>query len=246
VTISAEAFALVNADKLTEGFFIKNLPRGTYIRLHGHNHHYDIVVVNPEGQEVALNSNHPQIPKNKLWLLDGSDAGGSMLKLGFVGIDLQPRLRGLSGGLIHMSAVQKIEPLSNKEEAEAILLEAEKNRPQVMTAEEEAEHNKNFGEIIKKLVREEFPEHEGRIMELMERFGNQDAQMVLSGVFYQAKKYGKIREAFELLEKDWERDWAFQPPFIRGNPEAMPINAHRWDNFFERLGVPRPQDEPQK
>lgn len=243
--LTPELRALANADQLTDGFFIKDLPRGTHVRLHG-NHYYDIVVLDPEKGEVALDTDNDAIPKEKLnqpYLLDGSDAGGSSLKLGFVGVGLRPRLRGLRDGLLHISAVQEIEFLSDEEKAKQLMDRAEKHRPRIMTPEEQREYESNFGTVIKELVHKEFPEDEERVMEMMDRFGNRDAKLVLSGVFYQAKRYKKMDLAFKLLNEDWERDWQFQPPFMCGNPEFMPLNAARWDAFFARLGVPTPGQE---
>lgn len=103
----------------------------------------------------------------------------------------------------------------------------------------------NLQRRLKKIIKDEFPcDKQEWIREMVGRFGNTAGKSVVLGVLHQAQKYGKMEEAVRLLERDWQEHWFFQPPYAAGDPEFMPLNAHRWDALYRELGVPLPSQDP--
>jgi len=205
---------------------------------------YTIVVVDPEKQEIAMVTDNPEIPGTDLWCLMGAGWGGSMMKIGFIVVGAQMRMRRLSGGLIETSPVKSFSLRDEPEEAKRIIDKAESRRPQFMTEEEEREYDAQFAEAIERIIAKEFPvDKQEWIREMIGRFGNTSTKGVVLGVLSQAQKYGRFDKAQQLLERDWKRHWYYQPPQVAGDPEFMPLNAHRWDALYRELDIPLPSQD---
>ena len=151
------------------------------------------------------------------------------------------RARRLSGGLIETSGVKSLTLRDEPKEAKRIMREAESRRPQFMSKEETRQYETKFTEKVDELIAKEFPSDKQEwVREMVSRFGNMPAKGTVLGVLSQAQKYGKLEKARKILERDWEKDWQFQPPSVTGDPELMPLNAHRWDRLYAELGIPLP------
>jgi hypothetical protein len=203
-----------------------------------------VVVVDPKAQEIAMTTTHPQVPGPDLWYCMGANWGGSTIKVGCIVVGARIQMRRLAGGLISTTSVESISVCDTPDEAQRMMDEAESKRPSFMTSDEQAEYEKEVGATIEKIIAEEFPaDKQSEIRRIGVLFGNVPAKMVVMGLLSQAQKYSKLEEALDRLKKDWERDWVYQPPHVTGDPEFMPLNAHRWDAAFKALGLPRPGDE---
>lgn len=233
--------AVVHASEGKPGIDITTQQKGAMFEVETGNSKYTIVVVNPENQEVAMISNNPNIQGTDIWYLMGSGWGGSMMKVGFVAVGAQMRMRRLSGGLIETSSVKSFSQCNNPEEAERIVAEAESKRPRFMTEEEEQDYKAQFEKVTEEIIQKEFPsDKQESVREMVALFGNIPAKGTVMGVLCQAQKYGKLDEAQRLLKRDFEKHWYFQPSSVAGDPEFMPLNAHRWDALYKELGVPFP------
>lgn len=236
--------AAVQAGTDNPGIDIKTQARGTMFDVVSGHTKYTIVVVDPEKQEIAMVTDNHKISGTDLWYYMGAGWGGSMMKVGWIVVGAQMRMRRLSGGAIETSPVKNFSLRNEPEEARRIMDEAESRRPQVMTEDQEHDQDAQFAEAAEEIIKGEFPpDQQGWIREMVGHFGNIPAKAVVLGVVSQAQKHGKLDKAKQLLERDWERDWRFQPPYAAGDPEFMPLNAHRWNALYHELGVPLPSQE---
>ncbi|OGI92336.1 hypothetical protein A2933_01230 [Candidatus Nomurabacteria bacterium RIFCSPLOWO2_01_FULL_46_18] len=246
--LSASINAQVQKGNTDSGFFVNRMEPGTMIHIVARSTSFTMVVVNPEKNEVAMTSTVEGIEGPDLWMVMGSGWGSSLMKVGWIGLDAQMRMRRLSGGLLESATVSSFVVLDDPAEATRIMGEAEARRPRVMTEEEEEEYEQRFATAVEELLVREF-DGEGvrnRAREMIGRFGNIPAKGAVAGVLCQAKKYEKLDLAFKLLEQDWVGQWYFQPPQVAGNPEFMPLNAHRWKALYRNLGVPLPSEDQDK
>lgn len=242
--LSPEINAAIQAGNENPSINIENQQKGTMFDVVSGHTKYTIVVVDPEKQEVAMVTDNPKIPGTDLWYLMGAGWGGSMMKIGFIVVGAQMRMRRLSGGVIETSPVKSFSLRNEPEAAKIIVDEAESRRPRVMTEQEERDNDIQFAEAVEKIITKEFPEDKQEwIREMVGRFGNIPAKGVILGVLSQALKYGRFDKAQQLLERDWEEHWLYQPPFAAGDPEFMPLNAHRWDALYQELGIPLPSQD---
>lgn len=236
--------AILSANEKNPGIDIKTQKKGTMFKIASGHTKYTMVVVNPEKQEVAMVTDNPEIQGTDIWYYMGAGWGGSMMKIGYIMIGAQMRMRRLSGGLIETSPVKSFFVCNEPEEAKRIMDEAGARRPQIMTEEEEQDYNRKFAELTEKFISEEFPKkNQEWIREMVGRFGNNAAKGTILGVLSQAHKHGKIKQAMAFLERDWEKDWSYQPPSVAGDPEFMPLNIHRWEALYRELNIPKPGED---
>lgn len=84
-----------------------------------------------------------------------------------------------------------------------------------------------------------------RIESFLKRGFSLNGEIVVASIFLFVKEHGKdIDEVLQECEKEWERNWDFQHPDIRGNPDA-PYgaglqNRASLENIYSALGVPSP------
>jgi hypothetical protein len=237
--------ARLDSDNASNGFFVEDLSSGMMIDIVTGKTNYTVVVIDPVKREVAMISNRKQLEGPDIWRVMGSGWGGSMLKIGWIGVDMRMQMRRLAGGLLESSAVRSFNIREDAAKAKRIIDEAEAKRPRLMTPEEVAEYDRKLAGAVEETIIAEFESEEvrDRAREMIGRFGNNSAKMCVTGVLSQGKKYDKLEQAFKLLERDWQAHWCWQPPSIAGDPEFMALNAHRWKALYQDLGVPSPAED---
>ncbi len=245
--LSPELNAVVDAGEKNPGIDITAQEKGMMFYVATRNTKYTIVIVDPAKQEIAVASTNPEIPGPDIYYYMGAGWGGSMMKVGCIVVGAQMRMRRLAGGLIETSPVKDIAFCSggnSVKKAKQIIEEAEAKRPRVMTEEEEKDYDAKFAKAVEKIITKEFPaDKQDWIREMVGRFGNIPAKGTVLGVLSQAQKHGKLDKAIQLLERDWKEQWNYQPPPVAGDPEFMPLNAHRWSALYRELGIPLPSQE---
>ena len=242
--LSRSINAAIQAGDKNPGIDITTQLKGVMFEVMTGHTKYTMVVVDPEKQEVAMRTTNPEIPGTDIWYLMGAGWGGSVIKIGCIIVNAQMRMRRLSGGLIETSPVKSLSFPDNPEEAKRIMDEAESRRPQFMTEQEEKEYEIEFSEITERMITKEFPKDKQEwIREMVSRFGNIPAKGTVLGILSQAQKHGKLAKAQELLERDWLKYWSYQPPSTAGDPEFIPLNAHRWDALYRELDIPLPSQD---
>ncbi len=240
--LSPELEAVVAKSQESSGFFIKDLPAGTMFDIVAGKFECVIVIVNPEKQEVAMTCNVKQIEGPDIWIVQGSGFGGSGLKAGWIGTDGRMTMNRLAGGLVESDPVNSWALRNDPVEIQRITEEAEARRPKEMSAEEAAEHDKEFAAAVEKFITETLPESvQGRARKIIEEFGNEYGKSYAIDLLYQAQNKGNLDPlALELLERDMKEEWSYQPPEVRGDVEFLPKSAHIWRSVYIELGLKFP------
>lgn len=90
---------------------------------------------------------------------------------------------------------------------------------------------------------------ESKEAEEIEKFLNKGfslkGQIVIASIFYYAKDHNKsVKEVLDECEKEWKRNWNYQHPDIRGNPDAPGgaglQNRRSLGNIYSLLKIPSP------
>ena len=171
--LSAKLNAIVQEGNNSPSIDIKAQKKGTMFDVIVDHIKYTIVVVDPNGQEVALTTNDPNIQEIDIWHLMGAGWGGSTIKIGYIVVGAQMRMRRLSGGLIETSPVKSFSFRDEPEEAKRILDKAESRRPQMATKAEIQEYEAKFKKAIEQLIAKEFSSEEQEwVWAVVNCFGN--------------------------------------------------------------------------
>lgn len=223
-------------DNEEPGFFVKTKERGSMLDLVTENHTYRVVVADPEKGELVLFGNNAGLLKPRLFQLQGSTYGGSVTKMGWLGLGMYPRLHALDGGLVSMSSVQSINFIEDAEESERLLAEAEKNRPRTATEEETAQMREKFWEWVDD---HDWGEHKDWVHEFVGRFRFLNGQAYISGILVVALEAGKLEDAIRILERQFEEHWFFRPPEFRGEL-VTEKDAYYLEKAYQDLGLTPP------
>ena len=75
-----------------------------------------------------------------------------------------------------------------------------------------------------------------------------NGQIVIASIFLRAKEQKqKIDDVLEQCKKEYERNWYYQHPAIRGDPDAPGgagiQNRRSLENIYTALGMPSPLSE---
>lgn len=99
---------------------------------------------------------------------------------------------------------------------------------------------------IKETIATEFTDTEAhRIVAFLNKGFSQNGQIAIASIFLYAKEHRKaVFDVLRECEKEWERNWNFQHPDLRGNPDAPGgaglQNRASLENIYAALGVPSP------
>lgn len=240
--LSPEMNAAIRSSEENASIDIKAQKKGTMLEVVSEHTRYTMVIVDHGKSEVAMRTDNPNIEGTDIWILLGAGWGGSMMKIGWICVGAQMRMRRLrDDGLIETSAVKGFAVCNNPEEAKRIVEGAEINRPVPMTEEEAKKSKAEFAVVVEKIITNEFPaDKQDSIREMTGRFGNMPAKATVLGILSQAHKHGKLSKCMELMERYWGRYWVYQPPPVAGDPGFMPLNARRWDALYHELDIPLP------
>lgn len=220
------------------GFTVDELPTGTLFELRTKSGSlYSVMVTNPKECEVALvGGSHPQLQEPDLYELQGSTFGGSLCKLGWVGIGPCPRLTILRGGLVTIGQVRSCVFVGDTKRAADIMARAEARRPREMTDQELEGLQKEIDGLIDKKFSGE--DHE-KVRELVHCFGL-EGQGVMLGYLDRAQDADKLQEALAVLERHYEEHWSYRPKEMRGSfITEQDVDYINW--AYLEISLPMPQ-----
>jgi hypothetical protein len=238
--IGLDIQAFLDRLKANRGFALKWLTRGTAFKLITQDHDYVAVVANPEEGELALMSRdhqQPELRNPEVYFLQGSTGGGSVVQMGWIGINSRIRFNLFGGGVLLLSLLTNIEFIESSEETTKLLEEAEARKPRPATPEEIEELRKKF--------RAEWFEpcfagpHFDEVMELLGKFCFPNGQGVMASFLETAKEYGKLVEAIAVLKRHYDNHWFFRPAYCRGEFITQ-IDAQYVEAAYKELGLPSP------
>ncbi|MEK7654400.1 MAG: hypothetical protein AAB345_03965 [Patescibacteria group bacterium] len=214
--LSPEINAWIKHVSENEGFAIKDRKAGEMFTATTRSGSvYTFVVINPEQSEVALvspDNRQVSLREPKLYMVDGATAGGSMTRVGWIGIGSYLRLYPLVGGILTITPIQwltfKQDPVKVKEITE----KAEAKRPKFLTEKETEEIEKK----IETDARKTFPSEQAeQVVNFLSHFCLSGKDMFMR-YFLSAHRAGKLPGALKTVIKQMHEHWVYRPPEIRG------------------------------
>lgn len=68
-----------------------------------------------------------------------------------------------------------------------------------------------------------------------------NGQIAIASIFVFAQEYGKsVDEVLAACQNEWERNWNFQHPDMKGDPDASASNRISLEDIYLKIGVPSP------
>ncbi len=227
--------------KNSEGFDIKARKKGDMFKVTTRSGSvYTFVVTNPENQEVAMvspDNRNSKMRKPQLYVIDGATGGGSMVRVGWIGIGSYLRMRRISiGGLYTITPIQFITLRQEPELAAQIVAAAEATRPKAWTEEDK----KNAEKKLRELTDEKFPADKIGPVENLINFFCWNGKVMMLTLLIKAQEAGKLDEAFKVISKQIREHWGYRPPEIRGE-FITESDVYYMQQAYLELGLQVPQ-----
>lgn len=222
------------------GFDIKWLTRGTAFHLVTRHHTYTAIIADAEKNEVVLYcSEREEIKAPRVFLLQGSTAGGSVVRINWIGIGARLRFSIPEGGMALLSTLENIEFIESSAETERLLTEAEARKLQPATPEKlETARKEMWKWIAEKLAGPDYEE----CRKLIENFCFPNGQAIIASLLVTAREHGKLSEAIARVKRDYEKHWHYRPPEIRGE-FITPSDVACLETAYRDLELPLPQEK---
>ncbi len=214
--LSPEINAWIKHVNENEGFAIKDRKAGEMFTATTRSGSvYIFVVTNPQKSEVAVVSPDNRLERlrePKLYYIDGATAGGSMTRIGWIGIGSYLRLYPLQSGILTITPIQFLSFRQDPDRAKEIVAKAEAKRPKILTDKEAAE----IEEKIMADARKIFPaEQAEQAINFLSHFCLTGQDMFMR-YFLTAHEKGKLPDALKVAAKQIGEHWGYRPPEIRG------------------------------
>lgn len=164
--IDPRLVALMKKSEKDGGILLKDVPDPdeAVVEVYTQNSLYEIAIIDTEKHEVAVRGNGRVFPEPELCYLRGSTWGGSMVKIGWIGVGMRLEVNGDTSGLVSTSAVKTIKVKKDRARADAMRQRAKATARPPMSLEE-AET------AIQKFMEESFPAGvHTRAQEMVSRF----------------------------------------------------------------------------
>jgi len=221
-----------------EGIFLKDVPspEQAVIEVRTQDDLYEIAIVDAEKLEIAIRRVGEHFPEAELAYLRGSTWGGSVTKMGWIGVGMRFELNPHKGGFFSFPSVKSVEVKEDKARADELREHAKATAPTPMT-EEEAEAS------IQEFVDDSFPAGDvrTRAQEMVDRF-SYGGKVVITTLLSYAYEEGKFEEALELLERFYKEHWYYQHPAVRGDIELLPTNHGYLRRAYQELNIKMPSE----
>lgn len=218
------------------GFRVNDRKPGDLFKIITEKYTFTLIVVNPEKQEVVILGEEEIFREPKIYVLEGANWGGSMVKVGYVLTGCYVKVRSLTqGGFLLIPAVQGFAEFDGdpSEETKAIIAQAEANRPRAATAKEIDQMKLTFWAWVDEY---DWGEHKTAVHEMIKRFCFPRGQMYIAGILVQALGAGKVLAALTLLEKQYNEHWYFRPDGFRGEI-ITPSDDYYLRSAYAELGL---------
>ena len=80
-----------------------------------------------------------------------------------------------------------------------------------------------------------------KIKEFLDRGFSLNGQIAIASIFVFALEYGKsVDEVLAACQTEWENNWNFQHPEIKGDPDMNRSNRISLEDIYLKIGVPSP------
>lgn len=239
---NANHFLLVKIGQtdIDNGVFLQDIPDGHIAEIHTRNSIYTVAVIDKEKGKVAMQGNGEHLQQPTVGYLQGSTFGGSMIKVGWIGIGMHLEIQLAGGGVLTTSVIQTMGIKEDAKKAKELTEKALVTAPKNVTGEEARR-------AIQKFIEDKFPPTlRPEVAQIIETFST-NGQIAIVTLLEVALWHEKFEAAKQLIFKFWQEHWSYQAPEIRGDHLFSPATAHYLERAYQELELPLPlEDPPQK
>lgn len=223
------------------GIFLENVPNPeqVVIEVHVRDLFLEIALVDVEELTIALRGGE-HFPEAELVSLRGSTYGGSVTKVGWIGVGMRLEVNAVKGGFYSFPSIMSVEIKNDETRAIAMRQHAQTVAPPPMTEGERAQEQTTS---IREFLEDYFPEGDirTRAKEMVDRFSFPGKIVIITLLSY-AYEEEKFEGAMELLEKFYKEHWQYQHPAVRGDIEFLPTNNAYLVRAYQELGIKMPSE----
>lgn len=235
--IDPRLLAKIKQSEKDGGVFLQDIPNGHIVEVHTRNSVYVIAVIDKEKGKVAIQGNGKHLQQPTVGYLQGSTFGGSMLKVGWIGIGMHLEVQLARGGFLTTSVMQTVEIKKDAKKAKALTEKALATAPKEVTREEARR-------AIQKFIEDKFPAVlKPEVAQIIKAFST-NGQIAIVTFLETALWREKFEAAKQFIAKFWQEHWSYQAPEIRGDPLFSPANAHYLERAYRELELPLPSEDP--
>lgn len=219
------------------GVFLQEIPNGHIVEVHTGNSVYTIAVIDKEKNKVAMQGNGKHLQQPTVSYLQGSTFGGSLIKVGWIGVGMHLEAQLAGGGVLTTSVIQTVEIKKDAKKAKELMEKSLATAPKEATREEARS-------AIQKFIEDKFPVAlKPEVAQIIETFSI-NGQIAIVTLLETALWHEKFEAAKQLIFKFWQEHWSYQAPEIRGDHLFSPANAHYLERAYRELELPLPSEYP--
>ena len=219
------------------GIFLKDVPDNHIVEAHTQNSIYAIALVDKEKGRVAVQGNNKHFIQPEVCYLRGSTFGGSMIKIGWIGVGMHLELNLTSGGILTTSSIKTVKVKEDTNKVKELVEKALAIAPQEVTREE-------VQDSLKKFVQDKFPvSMRTEVISIIDIF-SLNGQIAIVSLLEVAYRHKKFDAAKQLINKFFREHWGYQAPEVRGDPDFTQKNAWYIEQAYKELSLPLPSEDP--
>lgn len=234
--IDPRLVALMKKSEKDGGILLKDVsgPDESVVEVYTQNSLYEIAIIDVEKGEIAMRGGK-YLPEPELSYLRGSTWGGSMTKVGWIGVGMRLEANCDKAGLLSTSAVKTVKVKRDKARAD-LMRERAKATARPVMSREEAEA------AIRSFMEESFPTGvRTHAQEMVDRF-SLNGQIAIATLLRYAHEQEKFDAAMKLLEKFYREHWVYQHPEVRGDPGFTTVNAAYLERAYQEIDMKMPNE----
>jgi hypothetical protein len=229
--LSPQLVEFVARIKSNYGFDITEAPKNTLLEVTTRNTTFHVLIADPKGGIVVID--HPVLRQLPVCYYQGATAGGSIVRPGWIGIDLHMNMNPATGGFMTTSPVKSFKIIDDPILSEK-LMDTYRQYQKMPPLDVKA-----FEAKILEIVNKEFPsDYKEDILTLINEF-NIEGKGVMLGILSRAHKVGKLVGALKILDRHLTEHWGYRPPEIRGS-FITGEDVRYIELAYQELGIPFP------
>lgn len=235
--IDPRLLAKIKQSDKDDGIFLEDVPDNHIVEAHTQNSIYTIAVVDKKKSKVAIQGNNKYLTQPEVCYLRGSTFGGSMIKVGWIGVGMHLEVNLAIGGIMTTSPIKTVKVKEDANKAMELVEKALATAPKEVT-------KKEAQDSIKKFVQNKFPvTMRSEVTQIISVF-SLNGQIAIVCFLEIAHRHGKFDQAKQLIDKFMREHWGYQAPEVRGDPDFTQKNAWYFERIYQELDLPLPSEDP--
>ncbi len=234
--IDPRLLAKIKQSEKDGGIFLKDIPDRHIVEVHTQNSVYTIAVIDKDQSKVAIQGNNKHLLHPEVCYLRGSTFGGSMIKVGWIGVGMHLEVNPATGVIMTTSSVKTVKIKEDAKRAEELVKKALGAAPKEVTSEEAEES-------IRKFIRDKFPAAIREEVTVIGGAFSLNGKIAIVTLLESAHRHGKFEAAKTLIAKFMREHWGYQAPEVRGDPGFTQKNALYLERAYQELGLSLPSQE---